>query len=518
MMNPYLSKVMTYHQVHQMSRQGFSISYISKFFGLNWRTVRQLLCVEDDRDYERLLQEASDRSKVLKPYESFVKSKLEQYRDTSSAQMHDWLKEHFSDLPKVSAKTVFNFVALVRQKYQLSKDNAVRNYQMVEETPYGMQVQVDFGEYNLRDSQGRRVKVFFFISVLSRSRYKYVWFSVHRFTSELAILAHENAFAFMEGITEIVVYDQDRVFIVDENKGDIILTERFKAYTRERGFKLHFCRKSDPQSKGKVENAVKYVKQNFLYNRPFVDIEVLNAEALAWLDRTANHMVHNGTRKQPVKEWEIEKHFLKELSGLPFDKPEPVSYAVRKDNSFSYKGNFYSLPLGTYKGKGSKVKIIIESKHLAVFDLKDAMICRHIIAVGKGHKMFNTDHKRDKSSAINELIDQLCSLLSDQQKGRIFLQAIQKHKPRYIRDQILLLKETILKTERTAIDLAVDYCCDNHLTSASDFKSIADHYTRLQNTNTVESKSFGLNPLNGKIPDQAFIQPQTSSIKDYDMF
>lgn len=48
-MNRYLTKVMIYHQVHQMTRDGFSISYISKFLGLNWPTVKHLLTIEDDR-------------------------------------------------------------------------------------------------------------------------------------------------------------------------------------------------------------------------------------------------------------------------------------------------------------------------------------------------------------------------------------------------------------------------------------------------------------------------------------
>lgn len=127
---------------------------------------------------------------------------------------------------------------------------------MVAETSYGKQAQVDFGEYNLHDNQGKRVKVFFFTSVLSRSRYKYVWFSDQYFTSELAIEAHEKAFAFFGGIPDEIVYDQDKVFIVSENKGDIILTDRFKAYVKERSFKLYFCRRSDPESKGKIENVV----------------------------------------------------------------------------------------------------------------------------------------------------------------------------------------------------------------------------------------------------------------------
>ena len=56
----------------------------------------------------------------------------------------------------------------------------------------------------------------------------------------------------------MIVYDQDTLLLISENKGDLILTEAFRKYAEYRGFKLHFCRKSDPQSKGKVENVIKY--------------------------------------------------------------------------------------------------------------------------------------------------------------------------------------------------------------------------------------------------------------------
>ncbi|HCU19312.1 MAG TPA: IS21 family transposase, partial [Bacteroidales bacterium] len=69
--------------------------------------------------------------------------------------------------------------------------------------------------------------------VLSRSRYKYVLFSETPFTSFSAIEAHEKAFAFFRGITKEIVYDQDKVFLSDENKGDLLLTRAFKDYCRE---------------------------------------------------------------------------------------------------------------------------------------------------------------------------------------------------------------------------------------------------------------------------------------------
>ncbi|MFR1445738.1 IS21 family transposase, partial [Acinetobacter baumannii] len=188
----------------------------------------------------------------------------------------------------------------------------------------------------MRNTQGGRVKVYFFTLVLSRSRYKYVFFSQEPFTTATSIEAHEHAFAFIEGLPDTLVYDQDRLFIVDENKGDLILTEQFRAYSNQRKFKLYFCRKSDPESKGKVENVVKYVKQNFLYNRSFTDIDVLNAEALAWLVRTANELPHSTTQRRPCQEWTVEKPFLHPYTPLRLQSPTGTHYAVRKDNSFSY--------------------------------------------------------------------------------------------------------------------------------------------------------------------------------------
>ncbi|SDZ90513.1 hypothetical protein [Pedobacter hartonius] len=98
-----------------------------------------------------------------------------------------------------------------------------------------------------------------------------------------------------------VVYDQDRLFLVNENLGELMLTERFRSYVSQRCFKTYFCRAADPQSKGKAENMVKYVKQNFLAGRSFKDLETLNQEAHAWLARTANALAHGTTIKNTRK-------------------------------------------------------------------------------------------------------------------------------------------------------------------------------------------------------------------------
>jgi len=510
-MNVHLAKFIMYYEVHRMHREGYSISKINDLLGLHRNTIRKYLSMTE-ADYEMLLIKQSERKKELDPYEGFVKDRLLLYPETSASQMHDWLKEHHgSSFRQVNPKTIFNFVHAVRNKYNIPKPVSKRQHQIVEELPYGKQAQVDFGQYNLRTSTGKRVKVFFFTLVLSRSRYKFIWFTDQYFTTDLAIQAHELAFAYIQGVPDEIVYDQDKVFIVSENSGDIILTDMFRGYVRGKSFALHFCRKSDPQSKGKVENVVKYVKQNFLYNRTYYNIETLNDEAMGWLGRTANSMPHSFTLKVPHIEWHIEQPFLKDHLPLPVAR-QLVLYTVRKDNTISCKSNLYSLPLGTYQGRGTQVSVYTQDNKLMISSVEGVELCQHQIASGKGLKIINTDHKRDKTGAIEEMIDKVASLTPVPQQAKEWLKTIHAAKPRYVRDQLLIIQSTLEKTHAELITKTILYCLENNIASAVDFRAILMQQQRSVST---REKVIPLNPLSGAHLANAMIQPEKSSIEDY---
>lgn len=513
-MNVFYSKLMTYYEIHRLFREDFTISQISRELVLNRRTVRSYLAM-NEIEYEQFINSQCDRKKDLLSFEEFVKDRLEQFQDTSASQMHDWLKEKHENFPTVSPKTIYNFVMWVRQKYTLPKTSPQREYMIVEEVPYGKQAQVDFGEYNMRDGNHKRVKVWFFIMVLSRSRFKYLWFSEHPFTSELAIGAHEKAFACFNGIPEEIVYDQDKVFMVNENYGDLILTDFFRAYTKERSFTLHFCRKADPESKGKIESGVRYVKQNFLYNRPFYNIETLNDEAIAWLGRTANIMPHGRTMKPPYDEWVIEKPFLKPFTEFVIKPSQSMPYTVRKDNAIAWKGNFYALPLGTYKGRGSQVCVKKENGQIVISDLSGNELCRHIIPLGRGQVVTNTDVRRDKRGAIDEIIHQVSQMFDDPQSARQYLEVIHSEKPRYIRDQIILIRQTIEKYDKQTVNEALTYCCQNGIYSAVDFKAVVKQNTRIK-IKSKEPVIIGKNPLTGSTSVNVNVVPSKSKILDYE--
>lgn len=167
------------------------------------------------------------------------------------------------------------------------------------------------------DVSGKRQKheSLFFAIVLARSRYKFTFFARRPFDTELAIYAHECAFEYFGGKPEKILYDQDRVLISRENLGDLMLTRKFQTFVREQHFHPVFCHKADPESKGKVENVVKYVKENFLVARVFRDIDSLNREALEWLERTGNGKVHGTTRLFPGKSLPWKKAFSCPIMG-----------------------------------------------------------------------------------------------------------------------------------------------------------------------------------------------------------
>lgn len=512
-MKDYLNKLIMYHEIHQQYRNGISKNKISNHLGVNRRTVDRYLQMSEE-EYDIFLAKQRERKKELIAYEEFIRSKLVLYPETSAAQMHDWLKEHYSCFPKVCPKTVYNFVMWVRQTHNIPKAHPMRDFEIIEETPYGKQAQVDFGETKLRNGEGARVKVYFFAMVLSRSRHKFIFLSESPFTTDLSILAHEKAFDFFGGIPQEIVYDQDKVFMVSENHGDLMLTDRFKAYVKARQFKYYFCRKADPQTKGKVENVVKYVKQNFLYNRPYVDIQTLNGEAKAWLGRTANGLPHNKTRKIPYDEWLIEKPSLQPYNPIHMAPPSDL-YAVRKNNTILWKGNVYTLPLGTYKHKGGQVDVKKMGEDLVISNLKGEQICRHTIPNQKGQTVGNTDHKRDKTARINELKEQAIGLFADKQKARKLIDAIHNQKPRYIRDQLLLIQNTISGMNEKLIDTSLQYCVEHGISSASDFKDIIEKFEKQNAKNTPTNIQVDLHTNNIELEKQS-MQPDTSKIADYE--
>jgi transposase len=510
-MNKLTQKLIMYYEIHRLKGKGFKPTQIGRYLALDYRTIKKYLAMKEE-EYLEFTEGQSERRKLLDKYEDFVKTRLEQFQDASSAQVHDWLKENFDDLADVNEKTVFNFVLSVRKKHGIPKPFSLRDYGKVEELAYGKQAQGDFGEYNMTTEQGNRKKVYFFSAVLSRSRHKYVYFRESPFTTFSAIDDHEKCFQYFEGSPEEMVYDQDKLMLVDENKGDLVLTEQFRQYTKHRGFKLHFCRKSDPESKGKIENVIKYIKYNFLRGRIYVNIDLLNEQAMAWLNRTANAKVHATTKKIPQKQWEVEKQYLKPVNKV-FSPQQPLkTYTVRKDNTICFKSNFYQLPSGTYQGAGTAVNVKVTDENIIIYNNNSNEIAKYKIHPGKGKLIGKNNFKRDYSTGISQLIDELSGSFEDQYKAKDYFLQVRSSNPRYIRDQLLFIRKITVVYGMEVMNQALEFCIQNKIFKATDLESVA-RKIKAQNSNTDTLQE----PITVRTMNKSSFKiiPQKSKISDY---
>jgi transposase len=497
-----------YGIIQRMKDLSFKKTQVARKIGLDVRTVAKYW--EMDADSFAKIQKRY-RTKVLSTHEEVVVNWLKEYPDMSSAQVWDWLKEHYQI--ESSERTVRRYVEILRNKYNIAKPKRIRQYEAVSDPPMGRQMQVDLGEIVIRKAyEGRFIKLYCVACVLSNSRYKSgVWFD-HPLTVADLVRALADCFEYFGGATEELVFDQDRLVAVNENYGDIIYTYEFEKFRQQIGFEVRLCRAADPESKGRVEAVVKFFKRNFAKNRLFMDLKIWNESFEDWLIRTGNAKIHGVTKKIPAEVFAVEVKYLKPvaytnqiISATPI-----LTRLVHKDNTVFYEGNRYTVPFGTYK-PGLEVALDIENNILTITDpFGDIVYASHLISCERGKLIKNTNHRRDNSTGIDQQFNELCEMFGNTEKATDFLLKIRKFKSRYVRDQYGLIKKMITTKPASVVHQALEYCIKNQLYSAVDLKDAVEYFIATQSTiNPPVLKEIG------KVIPLLMVKAQKRNISEY---
>ena len=468
-----MKEIKVYNAIHQLKERGFKKDSVARQLSINWRTV--------DRYWNMTVAEYESQSQSLKrtsqldDYRNQILLWLRQYPSMTAAQVCDWLKEHYK-VP-FKERTVSRYVKTLQEEYGLKKTAAPRDYEAVPELPMGQQIQVDFGQKLMPNVDGGMTKVYAAAFLLARSRYKYAETQSRPFTSADLVRICHNCFQYFGGMPQEMVFDQDSILCVSENAGDIIYTYEFEKFRQETRISIYLCRGADPESKGKIENTVKYIKGNFLSNRMFVDDDILNHSCLEWLERTANAKEHGTTKLIPAEVFKEEREYLRPLVGLDETSKPLVCRTVRKDNTILYNSNRYSVPLGTYNSQ-PEVRLETKDDVLYIQTVFGEPICEHRIATGRGLLIQNKSHTRDRTTALDKLQDDLDAVL--QGKATDYLQAIRREKARYSRDQFKIIQSLIDQYGVPDVLEGVAFCMSNALYSANILKDFLAHQAKIQ--------------------------------------
>ena len=174
------------------------------------------------------------------------------------------------------------------------------------------QVQVDSGEFTVKqDEFGNKFKVYFVVFIFSYSRMMFVSYQERPYKTDDFIKAHLEAFQYFGGIAKEFVYDQTKLVVIQEKYREVWFNKRFHQFSTKHEFLPVVCEGYDPESKGKVERAVQYVKNDFLYGDYFSNIESVRKCGIEWLNEVSNIRIHSTTGRKPLEMFNEEKPFLR---------------------------------------------------------------------------------------------------------------------------------------------------------------------------------------------------------------
>jgi hypothetical protein len=197
-------------------------------------------------------------------------------------------------------------------------------------------------------------------------------------------------------------------------------------------------------------------------------------------------------------------------------KPESAldEYNVIKDNTISYKGNFYRVPLGTYKPPKTIVRTeVTDDNRLIIYDAENKKIATHSIYSGKGKTIGGSNYMRDVSSRIDQLIDELSGQFTNPDQAKEYFLQIRKDKPRYIRDQLQYIKKLTGIYDMEAMNQAMNLCIEKKIYRATDWESVVKRIIAHRSQETTLSRPIEIKTINQTAHK---IIPNKSNITDYE--
>jgi transposase len=435
-----------YQKIQDYRAIGLSRKKTAKVLRITYSTV----CKYWDMCKEDYAEEAEQEKYHMDNYRQYILEQLKlcpQIRDTN---IYLKLMEVFPEL-QVKRATFYRYMKALREQHGYQHASK-RKTSPREVSPLGYEAQADFGQYKLKDMYGRTVRVYFFCMVLSYSRMKFVYFSPDPFTTKTAIKAHNYAFQYYGGRPQTILYDLDRVYVVSENLGDIIFVPAFEEYVKTIGYSVSLCRPRDPQSKGKVEEVVGYVKHSFLEGRVYTGIDSLNSAALSWLDREGNGRIHTLTRKVPREMFREEQSYLFHVK--PYSDVSSTVVAFDSNGVLRYKGNLYQINIGTMNIH-HRIRIEDDGEMLLFYDTDTNELLAKYPVIDNTGQVFKSNDTNNTNRVAHSLIKQY---FAEHEMAQEFLLQMEKEKPKYFNSHCIRLNRmTKFYTMEQLID-GIRYC------------------------------------------------------------
>lgn len=377
--------------IHDLKRQGLSVSAIARQLGLDRKTVR--------RHLERGLEAPAygpraPQPPLIEPFWDYLAARVAAYPELSGKRLLREIRE------MGYAGGYTRLTDFLREVRPPRRPVFERRF----ETPPGRQGQVDFAEFKVEfaDAPGVVRKVWLFSMVLGHSRWLWGRFCASQ-DLQTVLRCHIEAFAAMAGAPGELLYDRMKTAVIGEDaEGLVTYNVSLVALLSHYGALPRACRPYRAKTKGKVERPYRYIRQDFFLGRSFRDLDDLNQQFEAWRVEIANARVHATTRRV------VEEHFAEEQPALvahpaiPYSAVLTVERRISHEGMVSVGGNLYSVPDATRK---RIVEVQNHPREVRIFE-DGRLIASHPLLEGRNQRRTDPAHRKTVPARPPEPVDQ----------------------------------------------------------------------------------------------------------------
>ncbi len=295
-----------------------------------------------------------ERARLTDPYVPFIRETLEHYPRLRATRLYEMVRG------RGYSGSVTQLRRVVRDLRPVGREAFLK----LRVFP-GEQGQVDWAHFGEVQIGRARRKLSCFVLTLSHSRALALEFCFDQ-QLETFLRAHVRAFNWLGGCPRVLLYDNLGSVVV-ERRGEAV---HFHPRILELAGHYHFaprpCRPARGNEKGRVERAIRYVRESYFAARPFTTLEDFNRQAARWRDQIAHRRAWPGDSSRTVQQvFEEEQAALLPLPRHPFETDLVRTVSSQRTIYVRFDLNDYTIPPAAV---GRPLTLVASDTRVGIFD------------------------------------------------------------------------------------------------------------------------------------------------------
>ncbi len=257
------------------------------------------------------------------------------------------------------------------------------------ETFPGEQAQVDWAHFGPVPVGRARRALSCFVMTLSYSRALYLEFFFDQ-TMENFLRGHVRAFQTWGGCPRQILYDNLKSAVLERRGVQIRFHPRLLELSGHYHFAPRACQVRAGNQKGRVERAIRYVRDSFWAGRSFTTLAECNRQAWLWRDQVAHRRRWPGQDGRTVEEvFRDEQPRLLPPPLHPFHTDRIEAVCTRKAIYVRFDLNDYSIPP---EGVGRPLTLVASDTSVRILD-GAVEVARHPRSYDRRQQVLDPEHR-----------------------------------------------------------------------------------------------------------------------------